>query len=168
MSHKMIACTLLVVMGLITITYGFSGRKNIDDSNSTPTNSKFLAVDSNEGPEAGVQSNREYSSNPEESIFFDADVNNVSVDHSDPVETDSLIDEHERFLEDLDLGQVDEIAKHYYGLIKQKDRGGLIYPSDSVYRITILADLVFTAALKESKQKGKKFLKQKFTLDRLV
>lgn len=62
-------------------------------------------------------------------------------------------------------GQVNEIAKKYYDLIKQKDRGGLFYPSDSLYRIATFADLVFTAALKDS---GKKMLKRKFTLNRLV
>lgn len=34
----------------------------------------------------------------------------------------------------LDLSQVNEIAKQYFDLIKQKDRGGLSYPSDSLYR----------------------------------
>ncbi|KAJ6642873.1 hypothetical protein Bhyg_07829, partial [Pseudolycoriella hygida] len=75
------------------------------------------------------------------------------------------VDEDEGIRDDFDLGQIEDIAKKYYNLIKQKDRGGLFYPSDSLYRIAIVADLVFIAAVKDS---GKKMLTRKFTFDRLV
>lgn len=78
---------------------------------------------------------------------------------------DSVIDDEEMHSDDEDgiqtehndLSQTEEIAKKYYDLIKKKDRGGLFYPSDSVYRIAIFADIVFTTALKDS---GRKMLKK--------
>ncbi|KAJ6639443.1 DNA transposase THAP9 [Pseudolycoriella hygida] len=107
-------------------------------------------------------------------FFIDADDTRHECDSED--EVDPLVDEEniderpdvdedEGIRVDFDLCQVEDLAKKYYNLIKQKDRGGLFYPSDSLYRISIFADLVFTAALKDS---GKRMLKRNFTLGRLV
>lgn len=100
--------------------------------------------------------------------FEEMDVGVNDDDETDEAGIDEGIEEEDGQTDDhydMDLAQIDEIVKNYLSLIKRKDRGGLFYPSDSLYRIAILADIVFCTALKES---GGKMLHRKWTLNRLV
>lgn len=124
--------------------------EHIDRSDTATMNYMFFDDDIQEGYE---ETDTEYCDNSGENAedsFIGSDV---------------IDDEGTQENMDLDLGQFEEIVSKYLKLIKEKDRGGLFYPSDSLYRIAILSDVVFVTALKES---GNKMLKKNFTLNRLV
>lgn len=144
-----------------------------DDGDCNMENGQHI----NSNDDYGIEANQHRNSNANfnvnasmEGVFF---IDDIEYEHdcegnnlmNDEEETDSVFDEDEADHEDIDLSQIEDIVKNYYDLIKQKDRGGLFYPSDSLYRVAIMADIVFTTTLKDSE---KKMLKNFSTINRLV
>lgn len=110
----------------------------------------------------GIDCEYEYGENY--SVIDEENIHSTS-DGDDSKFNRSITGPDEEMRDYFNLSGADEIASKYFDLIKKKDIGGLFYPSDSIYRIAIFADIVFTTALKRS---GDKMLKKEFTLHRLV